>query len=187
MKQSMQVLTSSESNSWYTPLLYVEAARRVMGGIDLDPASIPAVNNWIKAKKIYTIEDDGLTKTWRGSIFCNPPYGKTNGKSNQEIWTDYALHQYAEGFISEAIILTKTVPGYKWWETLFRGLPVCMCRERIAFWKIVDGETIVGGKAKMGTSFWYIGPQKYRFRDVFSKIGRVILPPHTAGYQDFNY
>lgn len=126
MKQPMQVLTSSESNEWYTPPLYIEAARCVMGSIDLDPASTPAVNYWIAAKKIYTIEDDGLAQTWEGKVFCNPPYGKTHGKSNQEIWTDYALRQYAEGFISEAIILTKTVPGYKWWETLFRKLPVCM-------------------------------------------------------------
>ena len=31
------------------------------------------------AKKVYTIEDDGLHQPWHGLTFCNPPFGGRNG------------------------------------------------------------------------------------------------------------
>ena len=61
---------------WYTPQDYVEAARFVLGAIDLDPASAPRAQEWIKAKTFFTEQDDGLTKEWRGRIWLNPPYTK---------------------------------------------------------------------------------------------------------------
>lgn len=73
---AFQALTSSESNEWYTPLKYIEAARAVMGGIDLDPASNESAQQWIKAKQFYIKDDDGLHKPWYGRLWLNPPYGR---------------------------------------------------------------------------------------------------------------
>jgi hypothetical protein len=68
MEQPLSVLLSSQSNDWYTPPQYVEAARRVMGGIDLDPASSAAANQVIKATTFYDEATNGLAQPWTGKI-----------------------------------------------------------------------------------------------------------------------
>ncbi len=63
-----------ESNDWITPRYITEA----LGPFELDPcACIP--QPWPCAKRSYTIEDDGLSKSWDGRVWLNPPYGPVTG------------------------------------------------------------------------------------------------------------
>ena len=177
MNQAMQVLTSSECNEWYTPERITDAARAFMRGIDLDPASCRAANKWIRASVIFTERDNGLSLPWHGRVWLNPPYGKTRNRSNQDIWAEKLTREYRAGRVSEALMLTKCVPGYAWWEGLFRTWPVCFVEHRIFFHKLNNkGEVVKTGQAKAGASLWHIGAREQEFKDFFAPWGRVILP-----------
>ena len=61
-KQSMSLLVSSETAEWFTPPEYTDAAREVMGGIGLDPASCALANKLVRADAFFAIGDDGLSR-----------------------------------------------------------------------------------------------------------------------------
>lgn len=64
-----------QSNDWYTPPeIFAALGLR----FDLDPCS-PGLDHWVPADRVYTIEDDGLSKPWDGLVFMNPPFGGRNG------------------------------------------------------------------------------------------------------------
>lgn len=178
MSQPMQVLTSSEHVEWYTPKKYIDMVKEVMGDIDLDPASNEVANSWIKAE-VYFDEGKigGLSLPWHGRVFCNPPYGKTGGKSNQGIWMHKMELEYIAGRMMEGIGLVYSTHGYSWYEDMWTRYPVCLVRERIKFWTLAeDGVVVEGDMAKKGSTFIYFGEFVGRFEKVFSRIGRVILP-----------
>lgn len=63
------------SDDWYTPQSYFHA----MGcRFALDPCS-PGADHWVPADRIYSKEDDGLSRPWEGFVFMNPPFGGRNG------------------------------------------------------------------------------------------------------------
>lgn len=67
--------TIGESDDWYTPPdIFLSLGLM----FDLDPCS-PGTGHWVPARQVYTKEDDGLTQSWRGLVFMNPPYGGRNG------------------------------------------------------------------------------------------------------------
>jgi hypothetical protein len=66
---------SSKTSEHFTPPAVVEAARRVLGGIDLDPASCAEANATVGAFQFFASPADGLLKRWSGRVFLNPPGG----------------------------------------------------------------------------------------------------------------
>jgi DNA N-6-adenine-methyltransferase Dam/ParB-like nuclease family protein len=59
---------------WYTPAAILDAARSVLGAIDLDPASCIEAQQTVNATTYYTDETDGLAQHWTGRVWLNPPY-----------------------------------------------------------------------------------------------------------------
>ena len=53
---------------WYTPAELIDAARDVLGGIDLDPASSAIANETVKAERYFTVDVMGSPR--RGGGGC---------------------------------------------------------------------------------------------------------------------
>lgn len=102
----MNAQHSSKSNEHYTPPEYIEAAREVMGGIDLDPATSFAANQTVRAKHWWQKEDDGLGRTWHGRVWLNPPGGVTKSRqSNALLWWRKLLFEWNAGHVEQAVFL----------------------------------------------------------------------------------
>lgn len=168
---------SHKTVEYYTPPEFLEAAREVLGAIDLDPASCAEAQQNVMAGMYYTKDDDGLSRDWYGRVWLNPPYSKTGGRSNQDMWSEKLVSEYRAGNVTEALLLVKAALGYRWFEELWYDWPVCFVRSRLSFIK-EDGDT--DGQSKQGTAILYLGDRVDRFIAVFREFGRVILP--TDGY-----
>lgn len=152
------------NNEWYTPAEYIEAARRVMGRIDLDPASSDAANEVVRASEYYTAEDSGLLYSWGGSVWMNPPYAS---ELIGRFCTKLAEH-YEAGDISEAIVLVNNATETTWFNRLIiSAAAICFPRGRVKFWQ--PGGDL--GAPLQGQAVIYIGENKTKFIDEYKGFG----------------
>lgn len=159
-----------KSNEWYTPSKYIEAARLVMGGIDLDPASCKLANETVQATRYFSKEDDGLAQEWYGRVWLNPPYGK--GPNNEGIAASFArkmVREYQSGAIQQAIYLIYEHCLSTSWGGLLWDYPICFPPKRIAFYT----DEGFSDTAAFGNIFVYLGPHEQKFIEVFSQFGRI--------------
>lgn len=158
-------------NEWYTPVEYLEAARAVMDGIDLDPASCAEANKTVQAGRYYTQEENGLLHPWSGRVWCNPPYTQTRpGQSSVKAWVEKLVASYRMGLVSEAVCLVPNDTSTQWFSWLWEFV-VYFPSRRIQFH--------IPGKARreqpsFGTCFVYLGEQEQRFTDVLGQFGRIV-------------
>lgn len=178
------VATPQGNNEWYTPSRYIEAARTVMGSIDLDPASCELANKTVKATRYYDILANGLDKPWHGNIWLNPPFGKVENKSGIRIFTNKLIQEYREGRVQQAILLGTSDCDASWFHPLWDFL-ICFPDHNVYF----NRPTITGNVEKearhghwFGTTFVYLGTREQKFIEVFSQFGniakRVSQPRH---------
>lgn len=163
------------SNEWYTKAAYIEAARTVMGEIDLDPASCEQANHVVKATKYYSIKDNGLLQPWYGRVFCNPPYGRARGSkdgkstSHQQAFAEKLQLEYALGSVEQAILLSLGNPNSVWFQPFF-DFTLCFYRGHLDFYR-PDGTE---GDFGFPLAFVYLGPNEAKFTEVFSRFGRIV-------------
>jgi|SRR6185312_77813 len=162
----------SKNKDWNTPPEYIKLILNVFGYIDLDPCSndystVPATFHFNK-------ENNGLNKDWSfaRTIFVNPPYGRNLDKTTIKDWINKCLEANNTG--SEVIALIPVATNTKHWEIIFySAAAICFIRTpRIKFY--YNGEIVKKG-APMACAFIYWGNRPDRFRDNFSRLGKVIV------------
>lgn len=165
--QPCHVTNNSGENEWYTPPEILEPARRVLMGIDLDPASCQLAQHQVQAKRFYSLAEDGLAKRWKGSVWLNPPYSK-------ELCPRFVaklLDHYADGDVPQACVLVNNATETAWLQSLLTVCcAVCFPAGRVQF---LDRTGQPAKSPLQGQAIVYLGPSVQNFRKEFSELGPV--------------
>jgi ParB family chromosome partitioning protein len=158
------VANNSGNSEWHTPDEYLNAARAVMGGIDLDPASSAIAQERVQATTFYTVDDDGLTKDWKGRVWLNPPY--TVGVVDQ--FVAKLVEHVAAGDVSAAVVLVNNATETRWFrQAAAVATAVCFPAGRVKF---LD-EQGNSGAPLQGQAVLYFGTATEAFVSEFSRFG----------------
>ena len=165
-KTAPHIGENSGENEWYTPAAIIEAARNVMGGIDLDPATSEIAQRTVQAAACYTREDDGLVREWHGRIWLNPPYEK--GLIDKFVMK--IIHEYGSERLTQACVLVNNATETGWGQTLLANSnSVCFLAKRVRFLS-PDGEK---GAPLQGQMLAGINVDADDFRAEFETLGVV--------------
>jgi len=154
-------------DDYYTNTKVIDCARRVLGDIDLDPASHPLANKHVKAKRFYSIQDNGLEQKWGGRVWLNPPF------SQWQLWVPKIHEEWQSGRVQAMCVYSamRTITAQ-----YFRALL-----------DMADGMCIVTGRLKHGGRggdspndghcVFYLGDNISDFVEAFGPIGVVWVKP----------
>lgn len=186
------------THDWLTPVEYLPYIDALLGDIDLDPCSTHHANaEFLRAKKIYTFEEDGLNieTPWTGKTYLFPPtYGRCSfnkergtwrwslragmaAKAPSVIWFQRLLKEWKLRNVPEALF-------YSTYPEMFRvcpdiwDYPICIPKERA---NLIQGKKLFRLQAPLYWGYFVYLPslnfgfeQVQKFRDIFSHIGKVI-------------
>jgi len=155
----------------YSPPWLVEAARTVMGAIDVDPASCEYANRNVRAKKYFSRQNNGLRQHWHGRVFVNPPFGREWRK-----WADKLIQEIEAGRTKQAFLIAPGrvlwVVGASWFRPLLRG-SIFLPNERIEYFDPLSDKWL---DVYLGSFCLYYGPQQLHFARVFGENGSILRP-----------
>jgi ParB family chromosome partitioning protein len=154
-------------NEWFTPESYITLVRKVLGGIDLDPATSAVAQKIVRARKFHTEETDGLKHNWRGRVWLNPPYGQPTIQN----FVSKMVAEYKAKRVIAAIMLTHNFTDTTWFhDAVNTAKVICFTRGRVKFYK-ADGSIAA---PTQGQAFFYFGRNPARFIKAFKEVGFIV-------------
>ena len=175
----MNIQHSSRSDEWFTPDWLMQAIQEVIGPIELDPASSKDANKIVKASRILTRKQNGLTTVWgkASSIFINPPGGKLGRESKTGLFWNKLMQERTDNTFGHAIFLAFSIEALQTTQRYSKpiaGFPFCVPSKRIKF-VLPDGST---PKAPSHSNMIVYVPGTInhtdKFEKVFKNLGAVI-------------
>lgn len=121
-----------ERDEWETPPDLVSDIDQAVNGIDLDPCSGDHTDI---GNTNYTIETDGLTEPWFGTVFVNPPF------SYKSEWLQKATTEIQKERTDTIVVLTPDGTDVQsWWhgQIAEHATYVCFVKGRKRFY--IGGE-----------------------------------------------
>lgn len=165
MNDSRLVNQTSGQVEWYTPSPIIEAARKTMGSIDLDPFSCELANETVMARRFFSAEEDGWQQDWYGNVFCNYPFGR---KTNPLI-AGKCIGEFVSGKVDNICLISFASTSEAWFRPLMLQ-PQCFLHGRTNY---LDGEgNKVTGSTK-GSVVTFFGDDVQAFYEAFRHLGTV--------------
>ncbi|MHB1662982.1 MAG: DNA N-6-adenine-methyltransferase [Thermoplasmataceae archaeon] len=159
---------SSRDQTWATPPDLLAAILQAAGSeaFDLDPCSpspegpVPALTRWTEA-------DDGLSRTWQGLVFVNPPYSRA-----LPLWVAKCFQEADAGAVVIGLVPSRT--DTRWWHSHVAGqASILMLKGRLKFG---NGQ----GSAPFPSALVVWGSQELAARIAAALPGAWHIPNKTA-------
>jgi len=145
----------------------MKLVRQVMGSITLDPASCAAAQEVDQADVFFTVKEDGLSRSWFGNAWLNPPFVSWGQKFIEKL-----LEEFDGGRVHQGIVLVNAATSASWFHKLLERFAVCLVKRRIQFWRPDRGST----SPTKSQAIFYLGPNVEQFRSTFGRVG-IVVPP----------
>lgn len=166
-KQMSGAFTETGNDEWYTPSYIIDAARAAMGGIDTDPASCEQAQRTVKADVWYSAADDGLSKTWGGRVWLNPPYSR----SLLPKFADKLVGSIISGDVDSAVVLVNSGTETGWFHSIASVCDViCLLSSRVNF---IGPDGKGGDGNSRPQTVFYFGDDAQKFAEAFGELGLV--------------
>lgn len=190
MTPAQLINQTSGACEYFSPQPIIKAARAVMGGIDLDPASSAQANKRIGASRFFGLQFegswfDGMAEKWSGRVWMNHPFGRAEKACSlschkehehhdrdwhgNAAWINKLVSEFESGRVTGACCITYACTSEAWFRPLLQCVQ-CFLVPRTNY-LLPDG-TVKKGVTK-GSVVTYFGSDPDKFAAAFADLGIV--------------